>query len=151
MTQSIFELFYEYQMFFLAGIVGSIAYRAKHSMHYRKFIKHVVYSIFVSLVVGLTVSSLWTTLNSNFIFAMSAISGYMSEDVIAEIREIISGLSDVVHNMINKKIDSSNETPTPEAQERPHEEQIETSHTNQSMNDDVNIMHTPEAQERPQS
>ena len=98
-----------YQLLFLSGIVGSVAWRLQHKMLLIMFIKHVLVSIFVSSIVCLIVKN-FTDWSNDIIFVGGAIGGYFSSALIKEGGEIVDSISDIVKEKLGKDKNEDDES-----------------------------------------
>jgi len=89
----------KYDVFLLAGALGSIAYRAKNKLPIKDFIGYVITGSFIGTMVGLLFKGLfdWGT---ELVFAISALSVFFSGSLINETKDVISKISDYISNKL---------------------------------------------------
>lgn len=106
LLDSIVSFVTTYQLLFLSGAVGAVAFRMQHNMILSMFIKHLLVSIFVSSMVCLVVKN-FTAWSADIIFVGGAIGGYFSSALIKEGSEIVDGISDIVKEKFGKTNNNS--------------------------------------------
>ena len=87
----------------IAGVVGAIVRRLNQAMSWLEFMQVILLGVFVSYCVGVVVEEYWE-ISENFKYVIGAISAVYSKEVLDEIKDVISGISDTVKAWINKKI-----------------------------------------------
>lgn len=97
----------EYGFFFcLFGIIGAVVAQAQKKMKWFDFLMSLIVSAFVSWFVGVAVSELFD-LSDKLIYVIVGICGHFSKEVLEEIRELITSISEWVKSyidlIINKK------------------------------------------------
>ena len=88
----------------IAGVVGAIVRRLNQAMSWLEFMQVIFLGVFVSYCVGVVVEEYWE-ISENFKYVIGAISAVYSKEVLDEIKDVISGISDTVKSWINKKIE----------------------------------------------
>ena len=88
----------------IAGVAGGIVRRLNQAMTWLEFLQVIFLGVFVSYCVGVVVEEYWEV-SENFKYVIGAISAVYSKEVLDEIKDVISGISDTVKAWINKKID----------------------------------------------
>ena len=86
----------------IAGVVGAIVRRLNQAMPWLEFMQVIFLGVFVSYCVGVVVEEYWE-ISENFKYVIGAISAVYSKEVLDEIKDVISGISDTVKAWINKK------------------------------------------------
>ena len=88
----------------ITGVVGAIIRRIRETMTLLEFIQVIFLGIFISYCVGVVVEEYWE-ISEKFKYVIGAISAVYSKEVLDEIKDVISGISDTVKAWINKKIE----------------------------------------------
>ena len=88
----------------IAGVVGAIVRRLNQAMSWLEFMQVIFLGVFVSYCVGVIVEEYWE-ISENLKYVIGAISAVYSKEVLDEIKDVISGISDTVKAWINKKIE----------------------------------------------
>ena len=88
----------------IAGVVGAIVRRLNQAMPWLEFMQVIFLGVFVSYCVGVVVEEYWE-ISENFKYVIGAVSAVYSKEVLDEIKDVISGISDTVKSWINKKIE----------------------------------------------
>lgn len=88
----------------IAGVVGAIIRRIRETMTLIEFLQVIFLGVFVSYCVSVVVEEYWE-ISENFKYVIGAISAVYSKEVLDEIKDVISGISDTVKSWINKKIE----------------------------------------------
>ena len=88
----------------IAGVAGAIVRRLNQAMSWLEFMQVILLGVFVSYCVGVVVEEYWE-ISENFKYVIGAISAVYSKEVLDEIKDVISGISDTVKAWINKKIE----------------------------------------------
>ena len=87
----------------IAGVVGAIVRRLNQAMSWLEFMQVIFLGVFVSYCVGVVVEE-YFVISEHFKYVIGAVSAIYSKEVLDEIKDIISGISDTVKAWINKKI-----------------------------------------------
>lgn len=87
----------------IAGVIGAIIRRIRETMTMIQFCQVILMSVFVSYCVGVVVEEYWS-ISENFKYVIGAVSAVYSKEVLDELKETISGISETLKTFINKKI-----------------------------------------------
>lgn len=93
----------EISPYIVGGAMGAVIHRLRHKMSVWDFIKTIVISMFVSLCVGSLCRDYFNIESENLIFAICGMSGVFSKEILDEMREVISNLSEIVKRKFNKE------------------------------------------------
>ena len=88
----------------IAGVVGAIIRRIRENMTLIEFLQVIFLGVFVSYCVGV-VAEEYFDISEHFKYVIGAVSAIYSKEVLDEIKDVISGISDTVKAWINKKIE----------------------------------------------
>ena len=91
----------------IAGVIGSIIRRIRENMTILEFMQVTLLGVFVSYCVGITVEE-YFSISEHFKYVVGAVSAIYSKEVLDELKEIISGLSDTVKGWIDKNANNDN-------------------------------------------
>lgn len=96
----------EYGFFFcLFGIIGAVVAQAQKKMKWFDFLMSLIVSAFVSWFVGVAVSELFD-LSDKLIYVIVGVCGHFSKEVLEQIREVITSISQWVKAFIESKINN---------------------------------------------
>ncbi len=93
----------KYSPYILGGLVGSVIHRMRTEMNLITFLKSVVMSIFVSIVVGIFLKDYLKVTNENVIFALCGVSGVFSKIILDELEQIVKLSFIYLKNKIKKQ------------------------------------------------
>ena len=88
----------------IAGVVGAIIRRIRETMTLLEFLQVIFLGVFVSYCVGVAVEE-YFEISEHFKYVIGAVSAIYSKEVLDEIKDVISGISESVKSWINKKIE----------------------------------------------
>ena len=88
----------------IAGFIGGVVRRLSQTMSWIEFLQVIFLGIFVSYCVG-TVVEEYFEVSANLKYVIGAVSAVRSKEILDEIKEIISGISETIKAWINKKIE----------------------------------------------
>ena len=88
----------------IAGVVGAIIRRIRENMTLIEFLQVIFLGVFVSYCVGVAVEE-YFDITEHFKYVIGAVSAIYSKEVLDEIKDVISGVSESVKSWINKKIE----------------------------------------------
>ena len=88
----------------IAGVAGAIIRRIRENMTIIEFLQVLFLGIFVSYCVGVAVEE-YFEISEHFKYVIGAVSAIYSKEVLDEIKDVISGVSETVKAWINKKIE----------------------------------------------
>ena len=87
----------------IAGVMGAIIRRIRETMTLIEFLQVIFLGVFVSYCVGVAVEE-YFDISEHFKYVIGAVSAIYSKEVLDEIKDVISGVSESVKAWINKKI-----------------------------------------------
>ena len=88
----------------IAGVVGAIIRRIRETMSLIEFLQVIFLGVFVSYCVGVAVEE-YCDISEHFKYVIGAVSAIYSKEVLDEIKDVISGISESIKAWINKKIE----------------------------------------------
>jgi Na+/H+ antiporter NhaC len=83
----------------IAGVGGAIVRRMRENMTLIKFLKVILMSIFVSFCVGSVVEEYWQV-SAHLKYIIGAVSAVYSKEVLDELEDSISGISEIIKDSI---------------------------------------------------
>ncbi len=86
----------------IAGVVGAIVRRIKETMSIIEFLQVIAISVFVSYCVGVFVEE-YFKVSENLKYVIGALSSVYSKEVLDELKELISSLSEIAKGYLSKK------------------------------------------------
>lgn len=96
----------EYGFFFcLFGVLGAVVAQAQKKMKWFDFLMSLIVSAFVSWCVGVAVSDLFN-FSDKLIYVIVGVCGHFSKEVLEQIREVITSISQWVKAFIESKINN---------------------------------------------
>ena len=88
----------------IAGVVGAIIRRIRENMTLIEFLQVIFLGVFVSYCVGVAVEE-YFDISEHFKYVIGAVSAIYSKEVLDEIKDVLSGISETIKSWINKKIE----------------------------------------------
>lgn len=88
----------------IAGVVGAIIRRLRENMTLIEFLQVIFLGIFISYCVGVVVEEYWEV-SDNLKYVIGAVSAIYSKEVLDEVKDVISSISETIKSWINKKIE----------------------------------------------
>ena len=88
----------------IAGVAGGIVRRLNQAMTWLEFLQVIFLGVFVSYSVGVVVEE-YFEISEHFKYVIGAVSAIYSKEVLDEIKDVISGISETIKAWINKKIE----------------------------------------------
>lgn len=97
------EIARTYGGFAFAGIVSASIRRIRNKMTNLRFVAFLITSVFVSVMTALFLME-WFNIGIHGTLVICAISAHFSDELLDEVQEIITGLSEIIKEWISKKI-----------------------------------------------
>lgn len=103
MGEWINEIAKNYGVFAFTGIVAASIRRIRNKMTNLRFVAFMITSVFVSVITALFLRE-WFNIGIHGTLVICAISSHFSDELLDEVQEIITGLSEIIKEWISKKI-----------------------------------------------
>lgn len=96
------KFFYNYGLFILGGALGAIIHRLRNKMSPIRFLKFLFVAIMLALAAGIICRDIFH-LPETTIYVICGVFGAFSEEILDELEDLITSLSEIIKDKIGYK------------------------------------------------